>query len=61
MDGLRRVTEVLAAMPEAERELVLGLMDGPPRRQGQERASEFRPLPSVCRTGTSVRVTVSGA
>ena len=61
MDELKRVTEVLATVSEAEREQVLRLIDGPPRRQSQERESEFRPLPSACRTGVSVRVRVNGA
>lgn len=61
MDELKRVTDVLASMSEAEREQVLRVIDGPPRGQSREQASEFRPLPSARRTGVRVRVRVNGA
>ncbi len=61
MDELKRMTDVLAGMSEAERKQALRVIDGPPRRQSQERVSEFRPLPSGCRMAVSVRVTVNGA
>jgi hypothetical protein len=61
VDEVKRVTEVLAAMSEPEREQVLRLIDGPPRRQTRERVWEFRPLPSAGRRGVSARVTLGGA
>lgn len=60
MDELRRVTDALAAMSEAEQERVLRAIDGPARRQKQEQASEYRPLPSLARIGVGVRVKVNG-
>ncbi len=60
-EELKRVTEVLAAMSEGERVDLVRLIDGPPRRQSQERASEPRLLPSTSRGDVRVRVTVNGA
>lgn len=61
MDALGCVTDVLAVVPEAERNLVVRLIDGPARRQAAEETREYRPLPSVHRGEATVRVRVTGA
>ncbi|MGW0876628.1 hypothetical protein ACWD3Z_40055 [Streptomyces sp. NPDC002740] len=61
MDELKRVADLLASMPDAERKQALRAIDGAPRQQKQEKPSEYRPLPSARRMGVSVRVKVNGA
>lgn len=61
MEELKHVTDLLAAMSDAERQQALRAIDGPPRRQKQEQPTGYRPLPSARRMGVSVRVKVNGA
>lgn len=61
MDELRCVADALVALSEAERNQAFRAIDGPVRREEQERALEYRPLPSVGRRGVMVRVKVIGA
>ena len=61
MDELRCVMDALAVMSEAERLRAFRTIDGPARRQKEEKAWEYRPLPSMPRRGVTVRVKVTGA
>ncbi len=60
MDELRCVTDASAAMSEAERNQAFRSIDGPGRRQAEEKTWEYRPLPLMHRRGVTVRVKVTG-
>ncbi|MCM3265560.1 hypothetical protein M3765_16295 [Streptomyces thermoviolaceus] len=47
MDELTQVTNMFAAMSEAERSQALRAIDGPPRQTRRERPREYIPLPTA--------------